>query len=226
MCRLLACGPETYIFPDAKGPVLPEGNNNSGTEQAPASRQVIGKENWSRDRSGQGVGRLHRSVDVGERRSTRTRPSTGSPCCCDFQEGLMPHALTLEDMSPGLVKVVERAQHEPERRFHSRAHRIDVPALQQASCRQHAAEPDGGNLLVRSWRGAGLGNRLAYSTSPFCVALHHARRSPARCDVDRQGRRGGLGETHWSRRWPAGDRSCGTQMRPRRECWQRLAVAV
>jgi hypothetical protein len=30
-----------------------------------------------------------------------------------------------------------------------------------------AEEPDGGNLLVRIWRGAELGNRSAYSTKPF-----------------------------------------------------------
>ena len=30
-----------------------------------------------------------------------------------------------------------------------------------------AEEPDGGNLLVRLWRGAGTGNLPAYSTSPF-----------------------------------------------------------
>ena len=36
----------------------------------------------------------------------------------------MTDALTLEDMSPGLFKVVERAQREPEGRFHSLAHLI------------------------------------------------------------------------------------------------------
>ena len=48
----------------------------------------------------------------------------------------MANALTLEDMSPGLVKVVERAKREPEGRFHSLAHLIDVPALQRAYRRQ------------------------------------------------------------------------------------------
>jgi RNA-directed DNA polymerase len=48
----------------------------------------------------------------------------------------MPNALTLEDMSPGLVKVVERAKREPEGRFHALAHLIDVPALQRAYRRQ------------------------------------------------------------------------------------------
>ena len=35
-------------------------------------------------------------------------------------------------MSPQLLKVVERAKQEPEGRFHSLAHLIDVPALERA----------------------------------------------------------------------------------------------
>ena len=42
-------------------------------------------------------------------------------------------------------------------------------------------EPDGGNLLVRIWRGAGVGNLPAYSTMPFgapagCVRPYLPRR--------------------------------------------------
>jgi group II intron reverse transcriptase/maturase len=44
----------------------------------------------------------------------------------------MTNALTLGNMSPKLVKVVERAQREPEGRFHSLAHLMDVPALERA----------------------------------------------------------------------------------------------
>jgi group II intron reverse transcriptase/maturase len=44
----------------------------------------------------------------------------------------MSNASTLGGMSPGLLKVVERAQREPEGRFHSLAHLIDVPALERA----------------------------------------------------------------------------------------------
>ena len=40
----------------------------------------------------------------------------------------MANASTLENMSPQLGKVVERAQREPEGRFHSLAHLMDVPA--------------------------------------------------------------------------------------------------
>jgi RNA-directed DNA polymerase len=50
----------------------------------------------------------------------------------------MPNALTLADMSPGLLKVVERAQREPEGRFHALAHLIDMPALERAYRRQRA----------------------------------------------------------------------------------------
>ncbi len=44
----------------------------------------------------------------------------------------MANAQTLGKMSPKLLKVVERAQREPEGRFHSLAHLIDVPALGRA----------------------------------------------------------------------------------------------
>jgi group II intron reverse transcriptase/maturase len=44
----------------------------------------------------------------------------------------MSNASTLGDVSPELLKVVERAQREPEGRFHSLAHLIDVSALERA----------------------------------------------------------------------------------------------
>ena len=44
----------------------------------------------------------------------------------------MASASTLGTMSPQLLRVVERAQREPEGRFHSLAHLIDVPALERA----------------------------------------------------------------------------------------------
>ncbi len=44
----------------------------------------------------------------------------------------MANASTLESMSPQLLRVVERAQREPEGRFHSLAHLIDVSALEGA----------------------------------------------------------------------------------------------
>src|SRR6266568_1157919 len=57
----------------------------------------------------------------------------------------MPNALTLDDMSPRLRKVVGR----------------ESPRVTSTE------EPDGGNLLVRIWRGAGVGNLPAYSTTAF-----------------------------------------------------------
>ncbi len=44
----------------------------------------------------------------------------------------MTDASTSGDMSLELLEVVERARREPEGRFHSLAHRIDVPALERA----------------------------------------------------------------------------------------------
>ena len=48
----------------------------------------------------------------------------------------MADAQTLEYMSPGLLKVVERAKRDPEGQFNSLAHLIDVPALERAYRRQ------------------------------------------------------------------------------------------
>ena len=44
----------------------------------------------------------------------------------------MPDAMTEERMSPALLRVVERARREPEGRFYSLAHLLDVPALERA----------------------------------------------------------------------------------------------
>ncbi len=44
----------------------------------------------------------------------------------------MANASMLGNMSPQLLKVVERAKQEPEGRFHSLAHLMDVPALERA----------------------------------------------------------------------------------------------
>src|SRR6266581_4052862 len=69
---------------------------------------------------------------VGERNGTRTRRSKGGPCWCELPEGTMPDASTSECMSPGLRKVAERARKEPEGKFLSLAHLIDVPSLERA----------------------------------------------------------------------------------------------
>ena len=85
-------------------------------------------------------------MDVGEQGTPWTQPSKGGPCWCELQKGTMPNALTLADMSPGLRKVVGR----------------ESPRATSAE------EPDAGNPLVRIWRGAGVGNLPAYSTTLFC----------------------------------------------------------
>jgi RNA-directed DNA polymerase len=72
----------------------------------------------------------------------------------------MANALTLEDMSPGLVKVVERAQREPEGRFHSLAHLIDVPALERAYHRQRADAAVGVDGVTKEQYGQSLEGNL------------------------------------------------------------------
>ena len=50
----------------------------------------------------------------------------------------MPHAVTLADMSPGLVKGVERAQRAPAGRCHALAPLLDGPARTRADRRQRS----------------------------------------------------------------------------------------
>jgi RNA-directed DNA polymerase len=72
----------------------------------------------------------------------------------------MANALTLETMSPGLLKVVERAQREPEGRFHALAHLIDVPALGRAYRRQRADAAVGGDGVTKEQYGQALEDNL------------------------------------------------------------------
>jgi RNA-directed DNA polymerase len=74
----------------------------------------------------------------------------------------MPDALTLETMSPGLLKVVERAKTEPEGRFHSLAHLLDVPALRRAYRRMRKDAAAGVDGVTKEQYGRDLeGNLLA-----------------------------------------------------------------
>jgi RNA-directed DNA polymerase len=68
----------------------------------------------------------------------------------------MANALTLEDMSPGLVKVVERAQREPAGRFHSLAHLIDIAALERAFHRQRPDAAVGVDGITKEQYGQNL----------------------------------------------------------------------
>jgi group II intron reverse transcriptase/maturase len=72
----------------------------------------------------------------------------------------MPNALTLEDMSPKLQKVVDRARREPQGRFHSLAHLIDVPALMRAYDRQRASAAVGVDGITKGQYGQDLGANL------------------------------------------------------------------
>src|SRR5215471_6770262 len=116
----------------------------------------MGKGNRSRGRWGQGIGGLHTSGDVGEQPGSWTRPSQGGPCGCELQEGTMPNASTWEDMSLGLLKVVERAKHEPEGRFHALAHLIDEPALKRAYRRQRSDAAVGVDGVTKEQYGQAL----------------------------------------------------------------------
>ena len=68
----------------------------------------------------------------------------------------MANAWTLEDMSPGLLKGVERAQREPAGRFHSLAHLIDVPALERAYHRQRSEAAVGMDRTTKEQYGQNL----------------------------------------------------------------------
>ena len=91
----------------------------------------------------------------------------------------MTDALTSGAMSPGLLKVAERARREPEGRFHSLAHLIDVPVLERAYHRmrgQAAVGVDGvtkeqyGQDLERLRPGARPDHRRARRYHPQAVA--------------------------------------------------------
>jgi len=72
----------------------------------------------------------------------------------------MANASTLGDMSPELLKVVERARREPEGRFHSLAHLIDVPALERAYDRMRKDAAVGVDGMTKERYGQDLEVRL------------------------------------------------------------------
>ena len=72
----------------------------------------------------------------------------------------MANALTLEPMSPQLLKVVERARREPEGRFHSLAHLIDVPALERAYRRSRKSAAVGVDGVTKEQYGQDLESNL------------------------------------------------------------------
>ncbi len=72
----------------------------------------------------------------------------------------MSNASTLGSMSPGLQEVVERARREPEGRFHSLAHLLDVPALARAYRRQRKKAAVGVDGVTKEAYGKELEARL------------------------------------------------------------------
>ena len=72
----------------------------------------------------------------------------------------MADASTWGGMSPGLLKVVERARREPEGRFHSLAHLIDVPALGRAYDRMRKDAAVGVDGMTKERYGQDLEVRL------------------------------------------------------------------
>jgi group II intron reverse transcriptase/maturase len=72
----------------------------------------------------------------------------------------MPDASTSETMSPGLLKVVERAKTEPEGRFHSLAHLLDVPALTRAYRRMRKDAAVGMDGVTKEQHGQDLEGNL------------------------------------------------------------------
>ncbi|RLA11229.1 MAG: group II intron reverse transcriptase/maturase [Gammaproteobacteria bacterium] len=72
----------------------------------------------------------------------------------------MTNASTLENMSPELLRVVERAQREPEGRFHSLAHLIDVPALERAYHRMRKGAAVGVDGVTKEQYGQDLEQNL------------------------------------------------------------------
>ncbi len=73
----------------------------------------------------------------------------------------MSDASTSARMLPGLLKVAERAQREPEGRFHSLAHLIDVPALERSFHRLRKGAAVGVDGVTKEAYGRALGANLA-----------------------------------------------------------------
>ena len=73
----------------------------------------------------------------------------------------MPDASTSDHVSPELLKVAERAKREPEARFHSLAHLIDVAALRRAYERVRKDAAVGVDGMTKENYGQDLEVRLA-----------------------------------------------------------------
>ena len=90
----------------------------------------------------------------------------------------MPRALTLENMSPGLLTGVERAQREPEGRCHARAHLLDVPALTRADRRARSEAAVGVDGVTKEPYGQDL--EANFQALPARLRAKQSRHQPIR----------------------------------------------
>jgi retron-type reverse transcriptase len=98
----------------------------------------------------------------------------------------MPNASTVESMSPQLLKVVERAQREPEGRFHSLAHLIDVPALERAYQRMRKDAAVGVDGVTKEQYGQAL-ERNHRDLHARMKAKHYRHRPIRRVHIPKEG---------------------------------------
>src|ERR1044071_3684168 len=100
-------------------------------EQAHALEVDQGKGDRSRGQRKRGVGGLHTSADVGERKAPGPDRAKAVRVEIELEEGNMPATSMADDKSPELLKVVERAK-DPRFTFLALAHLIDEAALTRA----------------------------------------------------------------------------------------------
>src|SRR5439155_7246482 len=91
----------------------------------------------SRGQRERGVGGLHTSVDVGERKAPGPDRAKAVRVEIELEEGNMPATSIADDKSPELLKVVERAK-DPKFTFLALAYLIDEAALTRAYHRLRA----------------------------------------------------------------------------------------
>ena len=88
----------------------------------------------------------------------------------------MAMAQTVGSMSPGLLKVAERAKRDPEVRFNSLAHLIDEAALKRAFARIRKDAATGVDGVTKGCYGAMLDENVRYVFTPPPLVRHPAGR--------------------------------------------------
>jgi hypothetical protein len=107
----------------------------------------------------------------------------------------MTDASTSGTMSPQLLKVAERAKREPEGRFHSLAHLIDVSALTRAYRRMRKDAAVGVDEVTKEQYGRDLERNL-HDLHERLVSMRY-RHQPSRDDVRTSGGRGARDGCTW-----------------------------